>query len=81
MKVALTPAQEQFIAQKMKTGGYLSADEVIREALRVYQLIEQEDTGPGLEEALQQSLKTPLKRYKPNHFATLAGRKTKNVRR
>jgi len=35
MNVSLTPHQEKFIGQKMKGGGYLTPDEVIREALRV----------------------------------------------
>jgi len=44
MKVLLTPHQEKFVGRKMKGGGYLSQDEVIREALRVYELVEQETT-------------------------------------
>src|SRR5882762_752765 len=43
MKVALTPHQEKFIGKKMEGGGYLSRSEVIREALRVYEMIEHED--------------------------------------
>jgi putative addiction module CopG family antidote len=43
MKVLLTPHQEKFVGRKMKGGGYLSQGEVIREALRVYELVEQED--------------------------------------
>ena len=53
----------------MKGGGYLSQDEVIREALRVYELVEQEDNDPQLEAALRHSLRSPLKKYKPGHFA------------
>jgi len=78
MKVLLTPAQERFISQKMKTGGYLSPDEVIREALRVYQLVEQEDYDVDLEDALRHSLSSPLKKYQPNHFSTLAVRRKKS---
>ena len=33
-KVLLPPHQEKFVGQKMKGGGYLSSDEVMREALR-----------------------------------------------
>jgi len=47
MKVLLTPHQEKFVGRKMKGGGYLSQDEVIREALRVYELVEQEDNDPN----------------------------------
>ncbi len=74
MKVLLTPRQEKFIFEKMKGGGYLSRSEVIREALRVYQLVEQEDTDPELEAALRHSLRSPLRRYKLGHFAALAER-------
>ena len=58
----------------MKGGGYLSEDEVIREALRVYELVEQEDSDPQLEAALRHSLRSPLKKYKHRHFAALANR-------
>jgi hypothetical protein len=50
----------------------LSQDEVIREALRVYELVEQEDNDPQLEAALRHSLRSPLKKYKRGHFAALA---------
>ena len=74
MKVALTPHQEKFISRKMKTGGYLSPDEIVREALRVYELVEQDDADPGLEAALRHSLRSPLKKYRLGHFASLAKR-------
>jgi putative addiction module CopG family antidote len=72
MKVSLTPHQKKFVGQKMKGGGYLSEDEVIREALRVYELVEQEDNAPQLEAALRHSLRSPLKKYQRGHFAGLA---------
>jgi Arc/MetJ-type ribon-helix-helix transcriptional regulator len=56
----------------MKGGGYLSEDEVVREALRVYELNEQEDSDPELEAALRHALRSPRKKYKPGHFAALA---------
>jgi putative addiction module CopG family antidote len=74
MKIALTPHQQKFISQKMKSGGYLSPDEIVREALRVYELVEQEDSDPALEAALRHSLRTPLKRFRPGHFSSLARR-------
>ncbi|MBM3943797.1 MAG: type II toxin-antitoxin system ParD family antitoxin [SAR202 cluster bacterium] len=40
MNVSLTPQLEEFVKQKLKTGMYLSASEVIREALR---LLEERD--------------------------------------
>ena len=78
MKVLLTAHQEKIVVQKMKGGGYLSEDEVLREALRVYELVEQEDNDPQLEAALRHSLRSPLKKYKRGHFAALA---TRNGRR
>ena len=45
---------------------------VIREALRVYELVEQEDNDPQLEAALRHALRGPLKKYKRGHFAALA---------
>jgi putative addiction module CopG family antidote len=74
MKVSLTPHQQKFVGQKMKGGGYLSEDEVVREALRVYELVEQDDNDPQLEAALRHSLRTPLKKFKPGHFTALASR-------
>jgi putative addiction module CopG family antidote len=74
MKVLLTPHQKRFVGQKMKGGSYLSEDDVIREALRVYELIAPEDNDPQLEAALRHSLRSPLKKYKPGHFAALAAR-------
>jgi Arc/MetJ-type ribon-helix-helix transcriptional regulator len=58
----------------MKTGGYLSRSEVVREALRVYELHEQEDNDPALEAAMRHALRSPLKKYRPGHFASLAPR-------
>ncbi|MBI5385669.1 MAG: type II toxin-antitoxin system ParD family antitoxin [Verrucomicrobia bacterium] len=72
MKVVLTPHQEKFVAMKMKGGGYLSADEVVREALRVYELAEQEDDDPELVEALRAALRSPRRPYQRGHFAALA---------
>lgn len=74
MKVSLTPHQEKFIGKKMKGGGYLSEDEVVREALRVYELVEQEDYDSQLEAALRHSLRGPLRKYRAGHFTALAPR-------
>jgi putative addiction module CopG family antidote len=79
MKVALTSHQKKFVGQKMKGGGYLSEDEVIREALRVYELVEQEDNDPQLEAALRHALRSPLKKYKPGHFAALGARASRRA--
>ncbi len=37
MNVSLTPELEQFVQEKVKSGRYLSASEVVREALRLLQ--------------------------------------------
>jgi putative addiction module CopG family antidote len=77
MKVSLTPSQKQFIARKMKSGGYLSEGEVVREALRVYQLVDEQDYG--LEEALREGLNSPLRAYTKNHFTGLITRRQKRA--
>jgi antitoxin ParD1/3/4 len=41
MNVSLTPELEQFVANKVKSGRYTSASEVIREALRLLEEREQ----------------------------------------
>ena len=43
MNVSLTPELEQYIRTKVDSGRYLSASEVVREALR---LLEQKDKQP-----------------------------------
>jgi antitoxin ParD1/3/4 len=40
MNVSLTPTLQKFVAEKVKTGRYQSASEVVREALR---LLEEQD--------------------------------------
>lgn len=72
MDVLLTPHQEQFIAQKMSGGAYSSAAEVVHEALRVYELNEQEDGDPQMAADLREALRSPSKKYQPGHFAGLA---------
>lgn len=79
MKVRLTQHQQKFVEKKMRGGGYLSEDEVIREALRVYELVEQNESDPQLEAALRHSLRSPLKKYKPGHFAALASRNNRRA--
>ncbi len=71
MRISLTEHQEKFIDEKMKGGGYLSQGEVVREALRVYELVEKDGSNQELEDALLHSLGSPLKKYVPGHFAAL----------
>ena len=72
MRISLTEHQEKFIDEKMKGGGYLSQGEVVREALRVYELVEQDGSNKELEDALRHSLRSPMRKYVPGHFAALA---------
>jgi putative addiction module CopG family antidote len=72
MRISLTEHQEKFIGEKMKGGGYLSQGEVVREALRVYELVEQDGSNEELEDALRHSLRSPMRKYVPGHFAALA---------
>lgn len=72
MKVSLTPHQASFIDKKMKTGGYRSRSEIVREALRVYELVEEEDYDIELEAALRDALRSPAKKYRKNHFSNLS---------
>lgn len=48
-----------------------SRSEVMREALRVYELFENQDYDSELEEQLREGLRSPLRRYAKNHFAKL----------
>jgi antitoxin ParD1/3/4 len=36
MNISLTPELERFIAEKLESGGYQTASEVVREALRLF---------------------------------------------
>jgi putative addiction module CopG family antidote len=72
MRISLTEHQEEFIDEKMKGGGYLSQGEAVREALRVYELVEKDGSNQELEDALLHSLGSPMKKYVPGHFAALA---------
>jgi hypothetical protein len=40
--------------------------------LRVYELVDQDDSDPTLEAALRHSLGSPLKKYRSGHFAAFA---------
>ena len=61
MKISLAPGLDKFVAEKVKTGNYLDAGEVIREGLRRWK--EQEATGlvetAGLEQEIQEGLDSP----------------------
>lgn len=54
---SLTPTLENFVAEKVRSGGYNNASEVVREALRLLQHREAQlaDLDASLEAALQQA--------------------------
>lgn len=54
MNVSLTPELDQFVAQKVESGRYTSASEVVREALRL--LEEQDKLRSGRIEAFNREL-------------------------
>jgi putative addiction module CopG family antidote len=61
MKIDLSPALDQFVAEKIKSGTYVDAAEVIRDSLRRWK--EQEEllhahTG-ALEDALREGFESP----------------------
>ncbi len=62
MNINLTPQLEEFVQQKVATGHYNNASEVLREALRL--LIQQEDERTArlawLRAAIQQGSASPL---------------------
>jgi antitoxin ParD1/3/4 len=59
MNVSLTPELEKFVAEKVKSGLYNSASEVVRESLR---LLRREDEIQKLQlEELRREIKTSIK--------------------
>jgi putative addiction module CopG family antidote len=61
MKISLTPALDKFVAEKVKAGDYLDADEVIRDSLRRWR--EQEELlripSEWLEHEIEEGLESP----------------------
>jgi putative addiction module CopG family antidote len=80
MRISLAAHQEKFIAKKLKSGGYRSRSEVVREALRVYELVEEKDHDHDLEEDLNKALRGPAKKYTTNHFSNLVKARKGNKR-
>jgi len=52
----------------------MKSDTKIRKALHLHRLVEQDGRDSRFEAAMRHSLRSPLKKYKPGHFATLASR-------
>ncbi len=59
MHVSLTPQLEDYVQQKIATGRYNNASEVMREALRV--LIEREEERETKLQALRQAIQDSIK--------------------
>lgn len=45
LSISLTPQLQKYVARKVRTGQYLSASEVIREALRALQRLEADESA------------------------------------
>lgn len=58
MNVSLTPQLEKFVAQKVKSGMYSSASEVVRESLRLLsqQSISEQEQLASLKKGIQRGL-------------------------
>lgn len=69
MNVSLTPELEKFINQKVATGMYHSASEVIREALRL--LTEQDALRKIRHEELRRDIAIGMDQIKKGHVAPL----------
>ena len=78
---AIAQAKQLAVRAPLTVLGELVHNPIVREALRVYELVEQEDDDPELAEALRQALRSPLKRYKPGHFAALSWNRRQSVAR
>lgn len=56
MNISLPPQLESFVRTKVDSGNYTSASEVIREALRVFQLYESLEQKRFLLQAIEEGL-------------------------
>ncbi len=60
MNISLTPELEQIIANKVKSGMYHSASEVVREAIRLLLLFEENDLKQLKLNSLRQQIKVGI---------------------
>ena len=76
MQVTLTKELEAFIAEKVQSGGYASADEVVREALRDLKAKEDpaEVDSQELAELLLAAVRGPHQPLNAEHFDRLRSR-------
>ena len=78
MKISLTPEQEKFVSEKVESGFYNSASEVIRQALRLLAKEEAEHEAQleSLREAIQKGLDSgPAKPWDLKSFLKQAHQK------
>ena len=62
MEITLTPELEQFVRNKVRSGRYTDAGEVVRDALRNMELREDIES-PALEAALLEGVRSPHQSY------------------
>jgi putative addiction module CopG family antidote len=76
MQVTLTKELETFVAEKVRNGGYASADEVVGEALRDLKAKENpaEIDSQELAELLLAAVRGPHRPLTAEHFAQLRAR-------
>lgn len=76
MRVSLTKDLERFIAEKVRTGGYASANEVVRDALRELRAKEDpaESDSQELAELLLPAVRGPHRPLTEKHFDQLRRR-------
>jgi len=77
MNISLTPQLEEMIRQKIASGSYSSASEVVREALRLMELEDQMRALKlqRLREEIQKGLESgPAKEFKPGEIKRLGRR-------
>lgn len=67
MNVSLTPELDQYVAEKVASGRYTSASEVVREALRLME--ERDQTREALLLAFQQQLDNRLESLNQGRYA------------
>ncbi len=73
MNVSLTPELESYVAAKVKSGGYASASEVVREALRVLQY--EENSKEAWTGEVQTRLATSMQQAQDGNFQEFASAK------
>lgn len=76
MRITLTKDLEQFVAGKVRSGGYEDESEVVREALRDFRSQDDpaENDSPELAELLLPAVRGPHRPLTARHFAQLRQR-------